>query len=368
MADPIRTFVVDDSAVVRSVLRDLVEQDPRLAWAGEATDGQAAVALIPEARPDIVLMDVLMPRLDGLQATARLMADHPLPIVLMSDATGSDPELARSGLEAGAVEVMRKPTRRELEDPLAASRLGRKICALSMVPVVTRRRRTSRAGSAPAGSTGSTGSTAAAAATVANTAPGLRQDFSLVCIGASTGGPPAIRSLLADLGTPPVPVVIVQHMTTGFTRSLAAWLQGEVSVPIELVGGVTEPRPGRVYLAPDGAHLKLRGRSLVLDAEPHGTFHQPSIDVLFQSVVDSGFARRTLAVLLTGMGADGASGMVEICEAGGWTIAQDEASSVVYGMPKVARELGGVREVCSLQRIGRRIVQLVEGHSREVAP
>jgi len=280
----------------------------------------------------------------------------------MSEATGSDPELAGSGLEAGAVEVMRKPTRRELEDPLAASRLGSKICALSMVPVVTRRH-TGRAGSA--------GSAAAAVSTVSavsNIAPGPRQDFSLVCIGASTGGPPAIRSLLADLGTPPVPVVIVQHMTTGFTRSLAAWLQGEVSVPIELVGGVTEPRPGRVYLAPDGSHLKLRGRSLVLDAEPHGTFHQPSIDVLFQSVVDSGLARRTLAVLLTGMGADGASGMVEICEAGGWTIAQDEASSVVYGMPKVARELGGVREVCSLQRIGRRIVQLVEGHSREVAP
>jgi len=362
MADPIRTFVVDDSAVVRSVLRDLVEQDPRLAWAGEAMDGQAAVALIPEARPDIVLMDVLMPRLDGLQATARLMADHPLPIVLMSEATGSDPELACSGLEAGAVEVMRKPTRRELEDPLAASRLGRKICALSMVPVVTRRRRTGRAGSPSAGTTGIT------AAAVSNTAPGPRQDFSLVCIGASTGGPPAIRSLLADLGVPPVPVVIVQHMTLGFTRSLAAWLQGEVSVPIELVGGVTEPRPGRVYLAPDGSHLKLRGRSLVLDAEPHGTFHQPSIDVLFQSVVDSGLARRTLAVLLTGMGADGASGMVEICEAGGWTIAQDEASSVVYGMPKVARELGGVREVCSLQRIGRRIAQLVEGCSREVAP
>lgn len=362
MAAPIRTFVVDDSAVVRSVLRDLVEQDPRLAWAGEAADGQAAVALIPEAKPDIVLMDVLMPRLDGLQATSRLMADHPLPIVLMSEATGSDPDLACSGLEAGAVEVLRKPTRRELEDPLAASRLGRKICALSMVPVVTRRR-TGRAGSTSAGTAGST---AVAVAAVSNTAPEPRQDFSLVCIGASTGGPPAIRSLLADLGTPPVPVVIVQHMTLGFTRSLAAWLQGEVSVPIELVGGATEPRPGRVYLAPDGSHLKLRGRSLVLDAEPHGTFHQPSIDVLFQSVVDSGLARRTLAVLLTGMGADGASGMVEICEAGGWTIAQDEASSVVYGMPKVARELGGVREVCSLQRIGRRIIHLVEGHSREV--
>src|SRR6185369_9795655 len=239
MADPIRTFVVDDSAVVRSVLRDLVEQDPRLAWAGEATDGQAAVALIPQARPDIVLMDVLMPRRDGLQATARLMADHPLPIVLMSEATGSDPELAGSGLEAGAVEVMRKPTRRELEDPLAASRLGSKICALSMVPVVTRRR-TGRAGSTSAGTAGST----AAVSTVSNIAPGPRQDFSLVCIGASTGGPPAIRSLLADLGTPPVPVVIVQHMTLGFTRSLAAWLEGEVSVPIELVAGVTEPRPG----------------------------------------------------------------------------------------------------------------------------
>jgi len=367
MAGPIRTFVVDDSAVVRSLLRDLVEQDPRLAWAGEATDGQAAVALIPEAGPDIVLMDVLMPRLDGLQATARLMADHPLPIVLMSEATGSDPELAFSGLEAGAVEVMRKPTRRELEDPLAASRLGRKICALSMVPVVTRRRRTGRAGATSAGTAGIT----AAVSAVSNTAPSPRQDFSLVCIGASTGGPPAIRSLLADLGTPPVPVVIVQHMSLGFTRSLAAWLQGEVSVPIELVGGVTEPRPGRVYLAPDGSHLKLRGRNLVLDAEPHGTFHQPSIDVLFQSVVDSGLARRTLAVLLTGMGADGANGMVEICEAGGWTIAQDEASSVVYGMPKVARELGGVREVCSLQRIGTRIVQLVTGPCRpyqETAP
>jgi two-component system chemotaxis response regulator CheB len=364
MAGPIRTFVVDDSAVVRSVLRDLVEQDPRLAWAGEAADGQAAVALIPEARPDIVLMDVLMPRLDGLQATARLMADHPLPIVLMSETTGSDPELAFSGLEAGAVEVMRKPTRRELADPLTASRLGRKICALSMVPVVTRRRR-------PGSTAAATVATVANIANIANTAPSPRQDFSLVCIGASTGGPPAIRSLLADLGAPPVPVVIVQHMTTGFTRSLAAWLQGEVSVPIEVVGGVTEPRPGRVYLAPDGSHLKLRGRSLVLDAEPHGTFHRPSIDVLFQSVVDSGLAHRTLAVLLTGMGADGANGMAEICEAGGWTIAQDEASSVVYGMPKVARELGGVREVCPLQRIGKRIAQLVEGPCRpyqETAP
>ena len=339
-----RVFIVDDSAVSRTALRRAVEGDGRARVVGEAVNGHQALERIHEAEPDIVLMDIMMAEMDGIETTRTLMRSFPRPVLIVSDLVGRDADLNFKALEAGALDLIRKPSALELADIGAVDRLRRKVRLLAGVPVVTRhQRRSSPSRVNPAMAFGD-------AAPVGQ--------VSVVCIGASTGGPAALLRVLAalDAGTP-WPILLVQHMTAGFTAGMVKWLGQASGLEVVVAENRARPKPGVVYVAPDDHHLELRGKRLALTVGPFRGGHRPAVDALFDSVVDGGAAEEAVAVLMSGMGSDGARGLQRIHRAGGWTIAQDEASSVVYGMPKAAVELGAACEVLSVDQIADRLAR-----------
>lgn len=343
MTKPVRVFLVDDSLLARASLRLLLARVPGIQVVGEAASGDEALRRVPIANPDVVLMDMVMPGMDGLETTRRLMASHPRPILIVSDLVGRDANLNFDALAAGALDLVRKPSADERDHPEWMEAFARRIRLLASVPVVTRRSARSQVHepSAPK-------------QPARRPAP---RSGRLVVLGASTGGPIALHRLLELVGRPlGCPVLIVQHMTVGFTAGMARWLGEALRAPVELATHGTVPLAGTVYLAPDGAHLALRAGVLRLES-PSAGGHCPSVDVLFESVARSDLAEHTVAALLTGMGSDGARGLLALRHAGAWTIAQDATTSVVYGMPRAASELGAACEVLPLERIAHRIVE-----------
>lgn len=346
----IRVFVVDDSAVVRAGLRQLLRGNDRFAHVGDAANGRRALELIPKADPDVVLMDIVMPDMDGVATTRELMRLCPKPILIVSELVGRDAHLNFRVLGAGALDLIRKPTASEIRSPAARRRLLRRIQQIAEVPVVTRRfdrdATSRRVGDAPASPT--------------IPMPSQRgRDLQLVCVGASTGGPPALHELVAALG-PQVPfaLAVVQHMTPGFTEGLVDWLAKSTGVPAVLARDGIVPEPGCVYVAPDRKHLVYTAGTLRLRQGAANTTHCPSVDTLFQSVARAPDAAQIAGVLMTGMGDDGAQGLAELKRAGAWTIAQDEATSAVYGMPKAALALDAACEQLPLAEIAPRLLAL----------
>jgi len=343
---PVRVFIVDDSAVSRTALQRAVESDGDGEVVGQAVNGLQALEEIPEVRPDVVLMDIVMGGMDGLETTQALMSRFPLPVLIVSDLVGRAADLNFKALQAGALDVLRKPTSDDLADRGFVRRLQRKVRMLAGVPVITRHSRRARRPARPE----------------EPTAPDRAARPTLVCIGASTGGPPAILRILKDIGPSlPWPVVVVQHMSRGFTAGMVKWLADTTALDVVFPGDRTVPEPGVVYVAGEDRHLVLRDSRLWLDDAPPLAGHRPSVDELFFSVAASEVARTTIAVLLSGMGSDGARGLRQIHRAGGWTVAQDEASSVVFGMPKAAIDLGGVSEIVPASAIGPRLADLSRG-------
>ncbi len=332
----IRVFIVDDSAVSRLALRKALEGDPLLAIVGEAKSGREALERIPVVRPNVVLMDIVMPDIDGLAATAELMRSNPLPILIISGQVEGDARLTFDALRAGALEVIGKPSAAELASEDHVRRLQRRVRLLSEIPVV---RRHSRVGRVALRST--------------TTRP-TQGSVSLVCLGMSTGGPPALLQILSALPSSPAwPVFVVQHMTPGFIGGMVSWLKNQSRQNVVLASDGIHPEPGTIYVADDDHHLILEDgciRMSMIDA-PSQPGHRPSVDALFSSVAGEQNVREAIAVLLTGMGKDGAAGLGKIRRAGGWTVAQDEASSVVYGMPKAAADEEAACEVLSLNDI-----------------
>ncbi len=351
----VRVFIVDDSASSRLLLRRLVASDPRLEVCGEAGDGRQALERVAASGADIVLMDIVMHVLDGLAATQELMRRTPKPVLVVSDLVGRDAHLNFRALEAGALDLVGKPTADELGSEAERERLCRKIRVLAEVPVVRR-------WSPPAARADARRPTSGPASAVEAVGTGTG-GYGLLCVGASTGGPPALRELLKGVGPrPPWPILVVQHMSPGFIGGMARWLGEVTGLKVEVGSDGRQPCPGEVFLAPDHAHLELRadGALGLSFADPVGG-HRPAVDALFDSVARSGFAPRTIAALLTGMGSDGAAGLKRLREAGGWSIAQDAATSVVYGMPCVAWETGAACEELPLSLIGPRARALTRG-------
>ncbi|HEX9667994.1 MAG TPA: chemotaxis-specific protein-glutamate methyltransferase CheB [Thermoanaerobaculia bacterium] len=343
----VRVLIVDDSLSVRAVLRRFLSRAPDLEVVGEAEDGAAAVEAAAALGPDVILMDLQMPVVDGYTAIERIMAHRPTPIVVLSSLANRD--AMTTGFEAirrGALEVLPKPEDPASWEQLAASLAAtvRELAGAALAPA--------RSAAMPAPSAGTRRAPAPPAALSPN-------DLRWIAVGASTGGPAALRELLAELPPdPPVTVLVVQHIAAGFELGFADWLARELRADVRLAQDGETPRAGAVRIARAGAHLLLEpDGALRLDAQrPPRAGHRPSIDELFLSCAAS-CPRQTAGVLLTGMGQDGAEGLLALRQAGGLTMAQDEASAVVFGMPRVALERGAAELALPPRELGRTLAR-----------
>jgi len=340
----VRLAIVDDALFVREALKRLLADEPRIEIVGQAATGEELLARLDEWRPDVVTLDLNMPGIGGLATLDRLMASNPLPVIILSTHSGQGAPVTVEALSRGAVDFIDKEAYSLVDFGALRSVLVEKL-----LHVVHARRDGARR---PSGAT--TGEFAIAQS----------QSLELLVVGASTGGPRAIETVLRAFRTPPpFPVVVVQHMPPGFTRAFAERLNRILPVTVRECEADMPLPNGTVTIAPGTLHLRVervRGGQFVgrLDAEPAEAVHRPSVDVLFESAVPMGAA--VSAVLLTGMGSDGARGMERLHQAGAYTIAQDAATCVVYGMPRAAVERGATREVLPLEEIGPRLVALTE--------
>lgn len=323
----LRVLLVDDSQVVRTVLARLLGASPDLKVVGEATDGREAVVQAVKLRPDVILMDVAMPDLDGIEATAQIMAQAPTAILVFSSEVRVDGRLVFEAVERGAMDVLAKP-----ESPAAWSVMA------DQLPKEIR-------------------SVARSFAAGERSLAALVEEFELpppptapcpiryLAIGGSTGGPEALRELLAEMAPePPMAVLIVQHIAREFEEGLADWLRGDLRLDVRLAREGEYPAPGMIRIGPQGSHLRLEGSGrlhLDRDAAPIRG-HRPAADELLRSCATVA-GRQAAGVLLSGMGRDGVDGLLALQRAGSVTLVQNRASSVVFGMPQAALEAGAAR-------------------------
>ncbi|MCB2227892.1 MAG: chemotaxis-specific protein-glutamate methyltransferase CheB [Desulfarculaceae bacterium] len=342
----IRTLIVDDSATQRQLLRRVLAEDPEFEVVGEAADGLEALQMCLGLEPDLVTMDIQMPRMNGYEAIQRIMSESPRPVVVLTSSM-SDRELGISfkALEHGALMVLGKPT--SLADPGGElPRLRDQLKAMAEVKVVGRRRDLTKPRPAPP-------------PPVPRAPAQARSPVELICLGASTGGPPALQAILQGLKpeeTPPI--AVVQHINPGFVQSLASWLTDTTGFQVKPASAGERLLPGTALLAPENRHMAVTrsGRvNLVAGATVDG--HCPSVTALFRSAA-AAYGRAALGVLLTGMGRDGAQGLYEMRQAGAKTIAQDQQSSVVWGMPGEAVALGAAIDILPLASMAPRIKAL----------
>jgi two-component system chemotaxis response regulator CheB len=344
---PIRVLVVDDSAFVRQALSRMLGSEPDIQVVGLAADGMEGVEKARELRPDVITLDLQMPRMGGLEALERIMAENPVPVLLLSSVTRQGADVTLRGLELGALDFVDKSSVQGNMNLLAlAQELRGKVRALAGA---SPRRRETRA--------------LRAVAEGRDAAPGASPRAEAVVIATSTGGPPALQAIIPDLPKDlPSAVLIVQHMPLGFTRSLAERLDARSPLPVREALDGQAVEPGQVLIAPAGRHMKVRRRGqsikVLLDEEPRGALHRPSADVLMASMAKA-YGARVLGVVLTGMGSDGVEGLRAIREAGGRTLAESEESCVIYGMPKAAVEAGVVDRSVPLRRIADEILAAV---------
>lgn len=352
----IGVLIVEDSNVIRQLLEHIIGSDPRFEIMAAASSGEEAIALLKRISPDVISLDIRLPGMNGFEAARQIMRDKPTPIVVCSASVeAEDLKITMNALRAGALSVVEKPVGTTRED---YDRLARTLCTqlaiMSDVKVVRQRafsdiaavpRREPKA-SAPARSRIST-----------ETLPG--RSIRLLGIGASTGGPNAVVQVLTDLGADfPLPVLLVQHLMPTFLAGFVAWLDSVVPGNAVLARNGDLPLPGMVYLPPADYHIQLEGPRIRLTQDAPASSQRPSATVLFQSMARS-VAQAGLGVLLTGMGDDGADGLVELRRAGGYTIAEHESTAVVYGMPKAAVDRGGACECLPLTSIGPRVLDLL---------
>ncbi|HVM26225.1 MAG TPA: chemotaxis-specific protein-glutamate methyltransferase CheB [Mycobacteriales bacterium] len=369
----LRVVVVDDSPVQRRFLRGAVEADGDVTVVGEARNGREAVAMVERLRPAVVLMDLDLPVMSGMEAIERIMASTPTPILVCSGfVEGAARSNALEALSAGAVDVLAKPGPAEaIALDQYADALRKRLRVAARVRVITHPRGRLRTGAEPQRRLAGTGSRAPLHTPSAphHSALPAQREVRLVVIGASTGGPQALLALLgalpADLRTA---VLVVQHMADGFIPGLASWLDGLVPLPV-VVGESGRRLPaGTVTIAPSGGNFLVEDARLRVLCEPPapGQFHVPGIDATFSSVA-SALGPEACGVLLTGMGRDGAAGLKLMRERGAVTVGQDEATSAVYGMPAAAAALGAVEHQLPLDRIAGAVLSAV-GRPRPGTP
>lgn len=320
MQDTTRVLIVDDSASMRRLIRMGIETDPRIEVVAEAASAREAREAVNQYAPDVMTLDVMMPEMDGLEFLRRLMRARPMPVLMVSSLTGKGSEEAIRALSLGAVDCLEKPRFG------TAGRLYAQLAEMLVVAAKAQVRGGRRR-----------------IPTMPSIAQSRGWQDKVVLVGASTGGVEALEQFLSSFPRDCPPTLITQHMPAQFLISFAARLNGCCAPDVRLARDGAKVQNGRVFLAPGGdTHMELSadGARIVLRKGPKMTGHRPSVDALFGSAVPQ--ASRVVSVILTGMGSDGAQGMLALKRAGAYCVAQDEATSVVYGMPRVARDLGGV--------------------------
>ena len=334
----IKVLIVDDSLTIRKKIAEVVAGDPEFAIVGEASDGKVAISLLKSVSPDLIIMDLVMPIMDGQEATEKIMASRPIPILIhSSSANRGEDYKTMDALSAGALDFLEKNSENWEEE------LVFRIKRAARIKVITHLNKKRRI--------------------VKNVdlflkSPSISDEYNLLVIGASTGGPKVVLDILSRFPSDfPIPVVVVIHMTGSFRNSLCDWLNNNTSIDV-IIPDDGEPfmgKSGIVFMAPPGRHLVVEDGCFRLISSPMVNFCCPSIDVLFESVAKNREIK-AMGVLLTGMGKDGAAGLKAIKDNGGYTIAQDEATSIVFGMPKEAIDIGGVTRVLPASGISEEII------------
>lgn len=335
----IRVLVVDDSAVARALLRELLAADPHIEVVAEAADGREALAQVARAMPDVVTMDLEMPVMGGIEAIAEIMSTHPVPILVVSSA--ADARNAYAAIELGALDVLSKPD----YSAEAGAELVAKVRLLSTVPVIRHlRRRPLPALLQPA-----------PRPAIAQSAPAAR----LFVLAASVGGPQVLARILGALPAGfPFPLLVSQHISHGFATGMATWLATLCKLPVQVAGDGQSPLAGTIYLSPSDANLVMTpARQMQLVPIAAGAVYHPSCDMLLESVALA-YGAAAVGVILTGMGEDGARGMQALHQAGATTLAQDAASSVVFGMNRAAIARGAIGQVLDPHAIAAALCRL----------
>lgn len=336
----IKVLIIDDSAMVRKIFTQELSKDPEIEVVGSAPDPFIGRDKIVQLKPDVLVLDIEMPRMDGLSFLEKLMKYHPMPVIIVSSLTKKGPEVALRGLELGAAEVMAKPGEAYSVGDMSAQ-LKEKIKAVSKIKSFNLMSRIANP------------KTSQEIPKIATKAL-IRTTNKIIAIGASTGGTEAIKEVLTALPANMPPIVIVQHMPQNFTKSFADRLNNLCALEVKEAENNESATPGKVLIAPGNTHMVLKrsGANYFVEIKdgPLVLHQRPSVEVLFNSVAKYA-GRNAVGVLLTGMGKDGAGGLLEMRKAGAYTIAQDEASCIVFGMPKEAIMLGGAMKIESLKKI-----------------
>jgi two-component system chemotaxis response regulator CheB len=352
----IRVLIVEDSAVIRELLKHLIERDSRLEVCAAVSSAEAALSIVERVAPDVISLDIRLPGMDGLEATRRIMSLKPTPIVVVSAAVESEEmKIAMRALEAGALAVLEKPVGTNHKDyEEMAGRLCTQLAIMSQVRVL--RQILGGRAFARAGLPSCITSSAWTPAVGLDSRPAV---FEILGVACSTGGPGALVELLGGLGAAfPLPILAVQHMTPGFMEGFVSWLTGVCPFVVKAAVGGEIPVSGILYMAPTDRHLCIESGILKLSSEALVCGQRPSGTILFQSMARN-LGPKALGVVLTGMGEDGATGLLQIRRAGGYTIAEDPSTALVSGMPSAAVVLGAAREVLRLADIAPRLRQLV---------
>lgn len=342
----VKTLIVDDSMVVREYLKFILNNDDDIEVVGVAGDGWEGVEMAKKLQPDVITMDIQMPKLDGLRATRLIMESVPTPIVIVSaNWEPGEIDLTFKALEMGAVTIIEKP--RGLKHPDHEKMATNLIRTVKMMKGVTVERRN------------------ASPSMAANDHSTRKKEpipqLNYVAIGSSTGGPLVLREILSSLPADfPVPIFIVQHIAKGFTEGMVDWINNVTKLQLKLGENNEHPQAGTVYIAPDDRHMGINrsGRIVLSDDEKIKSL-RPAVAHLFGSLAKN-FADQTVAVLLTGMGSDGAAEMKALKDGGAITIAQSQSSSTIFGMPKAAIDLGGATFVLDTEDISRKLIQIAK--------